>query len=101
MMVAAPAASKLKGPPPSDDRAGGHHFVEDLAVDACRTPHVRVIGAPQGPLVQAVPAVAEAIARALIGPSDESVEGHGHVKNGCRDGLSFPGLQSNETELRF
>src|SRR5207249_6439542 len=49
------------------------------------------------PLVQAVPAVAEPVPRSLIGPGDESVEGHGHVKNGCGHGVSFPRLPSTKT----
>src|SRR5215207_2700667 len=47
------------------------------------------------PLVQAVPAVTEAVVRSLIGPGDESVEGDGHVENGCGHGVSFPGLRSS------
>jgi hypothetical protein len=47
--------------------------------------------------VQAVPAVAEPVPRSLIGPGEESVEGHGHVKNGCGHGVFFPGLRSTET----
>src|SRR5215204_3531331 len=41
------------------------------------------------PLVQAVPAVTEAVVWSLIGPGDESVEGDGHVENGCGHGVSF------------
>src|SRR5215204_4682529 len=44
------------------------------------------------PLVQAVPAVTEAVVRSLIGPGDEPVEGDGHVENSCGHGVSFPGL---------
>jgi hypothetical protein len=34
VMVAAPAARRLEGPPAGDDRSGGHELVDDLAVDA-------------------------------------------------------------------
>src|SRR5688500_16216999 len=33
----------------------------------------------------------EPVVRSLIRPGDESVEGHGHVENGCAHGVSFPG----------
>jgi hypothetical protein len=46
--------------------------------------------------VHAVPAGAEPVARSLIGPANESVERHGHVKNGCGHGVRFPGLRSTE-----
>ena len=34
---------------------------------------------------------AEPVVRSLVGPGDESVEGHGHVENGCGHGVSFSG----------
>src|SRR5215212_9022479 len=41
------------------------------------------------PLVQAMLAVTEAVARSLIGPAGESVEEDGHVENVCGQGVSF------------
>jgi hypothetical protein len=37
LVVAAPAACRLEGRLAGDDRPGGHHLVEDLAVDARQT----------------------------------------------------------------
>src|SRR5438046_10458900 len=37
VVVAAPAARRLEGPPAGDDRAGSTDLVKKLAVDACRT----------------------------------------------------------------
>jgi hypothetical protein len=37
VVVAALAARRLEGRPAGDDRPGGHHLVEDLAVDAHQT----------------------------------------------------------------
>ena len=51
------------------------------------------VGTRQGPLVEAVPAVAEPVVRSFVGPGDEPVEGHGHVENGGGHGASFPGLR--------
>src|SRR5207302_11050288 len=86
-----PGARRLEGPPAGDDRAGGHELVEELAVDARRTADSLVvgIGIRQEPLVEAVPAVAEAVVRSLIGSGDEPVEGDGHVENGCGHGVPF------------
>src|SRR5215208_6317715 len=97
MVVATPATSRLEGPSAGDDRAGRHHLVPDVAVDARWTADFLGvgIGTRQGPLVQAVPALPETVVRSLIGPGDESVEGHGHVENGCGHGVSFPGLWSS------
>src|SRR6266540_3008101 len=91
VVVTAPAAGRLEGPPASDDRAGGHELVNDLAVDAARTAHGLEIdiAARHEPLVQAVPAVAEPVARSLVGAGDEPVEGHRHVENGRGHGVSF------------
>jgi len=44
VVVAAPAASGLEGPPAGDDRPGGHELVEDLAVDARRTNDFHLVG---------------------------------------------------------
>src|SRR4029453_11978100 len=38
--------------------------------------------------MQAVPPVAECVVWSLIWPGDESVEGHGHVEDGCGHGVS-------------
>src|SRR5215207_4373648 len=65
-----------------------------LPFDAARTPgglEVIGVGTRQGPLVQAFPAVTEAVIRSLVGAGDEPVEGRGHVENGCGHGVSFPG----------
>jgi hypothetical protein len=59
---------------PATTAPGRHHVVEDLAVHTRRAagdPPVVGGGTRQGPLVQAVPAVAEPVARSLIGPRDE------------------------------
>src|ERR1700730_9785286 len=48
------------------------------------------VGTCQELLVQAVPAITEPVARSLVGPGDESVEGHGHVQHGIAHGLSGP-----------
>jgi hypothetical protein len=37
--------------------------------------------------VQAFPTVAKAVVGSLIGTGDESVEGNGHVENGCGHGV--------------
>src|SRR5829696_7602496 len=69
VVVAAPAISRLEGPPAGDDRAGRHELVEDLAVDAAQTAGgLGVIGARRRPIVQAFPAVTQAVGRSLIGP---------------------------------
>jgi hypothetical protein len=86
VVVAAPAARRLEGSPAGDDRPGGHELVDDLAVDAARTAdrlEVDVTAARHRPLVQAVPAVTEAVIRSLVGPGDEPIEGHRHVENSC------------------
>jgi len=96
VVVAAPAARRLEGPPAGDDRPGGHHLVEDRAVDARRPADSLVfgVGTRQEPLVEAVPAVAEPVAGSFVRSSDEPVEGHGHVENGCGHGVSSPGLSA-------
>jgi hypothetical protein len=62
-------------------------FRRDLAVGAGQTADVRAplirVDIREGPVVQAVTAVAEPVVVCFVGPGDESVEGHGHVKNGC------------------
>ena len=97
VVVAAPAARRLEGPPAGDDRPGGHELIDDLAVDAGQTARDSLgvgVGTRQGPLVQAVAAVAEPVVRSFVWPGNETVEGHGHVENGCGHGGSFPGLWS-------
>src|SRR5918996_1320824 len=91
VVIAAPAVRELEGSSASDDRAGGHELVDDLAVDAARPPDgVEVeVAARHRPLVQAVPAVAEPVARSLVGAGDEPVERHRHVENGRGHGVSF------------
>src|SRR5919106_888398 len=74
------------------DRPGRHELVDYLPVDALAV----VIGG-EVPLVQAVPAVAEGVVESLIRTSDESVERHGHVENGCGHGVSFPGQRFETT----
>jgi hypothetical protein len=74
VVIAAPAAGRLEGSPAGDDCAGGHELVVQLAVHTRRAagnPGVSGIGARPQPLVQAFPAVTEAIVQALIGPGDE------------------------------
>jgi hypothetical protein len=90
MVVAAPTTRGLEGPPAGNDRPGGHELVDDLAVDGARTADgVEVdVAVRHHPLVQAVPTVAEPIARSFVRPGDEPVEGHGHVENGCGHGVS-------------
>jgi hypothetical protein len=91
-----PAAGRLEGPSAGDDRAGRHELVDDLGVDAGQAARKRLVvsaGTRQAPLMQAVPAVAEPVARSLVWPGDESVEGHGHVQNGCGHGVTFPGVE--------
>src|SRR6266508_831733 len=98
VMVAAPAAGRLEGPPAGDDRASGHELFDDLAVDTARPAGgLEVdVAARHRPFVQTVPAVAEPVARSLIRPGDESVERHGHVEHGCGHGGSFPRLRAAE-----
>src|SRR5262245_7551918 len=85
VVVAAPTARRLEGPPAGDDRSGRHELFDDLAVDTARTPSglevVNAAATPQCPIVQTFPAVTQAVVRPLVGPGDEPVEGHGHVEN--------------------
>ena len=78
MVVAAPAVGQLEGRPPGDQRARGHELVGDLAVDALGDKLRDSGGAGGGtchrPLVEAVAAIAEAIARTLVGSGDEPIE---------------------------
>ena len=92
-MVAAPAASRLESPPTGDDRPGGHHLVEDLAVDPRLTRYLLVVrvGTRQDPVVQAVPTVAKPVVGSYVGPGDEAVEGHGHVVERLRTRAFLPG----------
>src|SRR5205085_10419840 len=105
VVVAGPTARGLEGPPAGDDRPGRHALVDYLAVDAGQAARDCLavgVGASQEPLVQAVPTVAEPVARSLIGPGDESVEGHGHVKNGCGHRLlrEHPTLRSGDMTIQ-
>ena len=61
--VAAPTVRRLEGRPARDDRPGGHELVEHLAEDG--------LLAVEQPLVQAFPAVAQAITRPRIAVSEE------------------------------
>jgi hypothetical protein len=76
VVVAAPAASRLEGSPAGDDGPGRHELVDYLGVDAGQAARDCLVGVGtrQRALVQAVPAVAEPVARSLVGPGDESVE---------------------------
>src|SRR5829696_3245870 len=67
VVVAAPAARRLEGSSAGDDCAGGHELVDHLAVDSAR-PADRVevdVARRHHPLVEAVAAVAEPVARSL------------------------------------
>ena len=90
VVVAAPAAGRLEGPRPAT--------TAPVAMNSSTTWPLAPLPAEislwpasgrQGPLVQTVPAVAQPVVRSLVGPGDESVEGHGHVENGCGHGGSF------------
>jgi hypothetical protein len=93
VVVAAPEARGLDGPPASDDRPGREELVHDPAVDAGQVAggFLAVGLGIQRPLVQAVAAIAEPVVRSLVRPGEESVEGHGHVENGCGHGVSSSG----------
>jgi hypothetical protein len=90
VVVAAPEAGRLDGPPAGDDGPGGHGLVGHLPVDAGQIAggHLAVGIGIRRPLVQPVSTVAEPVVGSLIRPGDESVEGHGHVENGSGHGAS-------------
>ena len=72
VVVAAPAARRLEGPPAGDDRPGGHELVDDLAVDAPPAGGLDVVdvaAARERPFVQALPAVTEPVVRPSLGPA--------------------------------
>jgi hypothetical protein len=66
VVVVVPAAGRLEPPSAGDDRAGGHELVDYPTVDARRTADFAGV---RQPLVQASPAVAEAVVQSLIGPA--------------------------------
>jgi hypothetical protein len=93
VVVAVPVAGGLDRAAAGDDRPRRHELVHHPAVGAAEIHELpdTGVGVRQGPLVEAVAAVAEAVVDALVGPCDESVEGHGHVEDGCGHGVSLPG----------
>src|SRR5215204_1081245 len=94
VVVTAPATGGLEGPAAGHDRTGGHELVEDLPVDArgTRDTLVAPVRAREDPVVEAMPAVAEAVPRSCVRPGDEPVERHGHGENGCGHGVSLAGI---------
>src|SRR3954469_24715952 len=86
VVVAAPVAGRLDRPAPGDDRSGRHRLAGNLAVHAAELARA----GREEPLVEAVPAVPEAVVRRLVGAGDESVERHGHVEDCGGHRVSFP-----------
>jgi hypothetical protein len=71
VMVAAPAAGRLEGPPAGDDRASGHELFHDLAVDTARTAGGLKVDAAarHRPLVQTVPPSPSPLPGPSFGPA--------------------------------
>jgi len=78
VVVAAPVASRLDRSASGDDRSGAHELGKHLTVDAAWAGGLvaRGVGAGKDPLMQAEPAVAEAVLSRLVRTCDEAVEGH-------------------------
>src|SRR3954451_10824475 len=91
VVVAAPAASGLERAAAGDNRPSRHELIDDLAIDAPGTAWNTILdglGTGKDPLVEAVTAVTEPVARSGVGPGDETIEGHGHGENACGHGVS-------------
>jgi hypothetical protein len=77
VVITLPAPGQLEGAPAGDQRAGRHGLAVHLPVRAVGHPVVQ-------PVEQAPAVAAEFLARAIVRPGDEAVEGHRHVQTDRR-----------------
>ena len=98
VVVAAPTVGGHEGPPARDHRPGGHTSWRTWPLTRVPTGGSHLVGArPAGerPIVEALPAVAEPVARPLVRPGDEPVERHRHVEHGGGSGVSVRAHRSS------
>src|SRR6266571_5783410 len=85
VMIAAPVAGEVAGPPPGDDGTGRHQLVKhDLALRITRPPVSDLGPSAAEPLYQPHAADSSRVLFVVTRTGDESVQGHRHIQDHAR-----------------